>query len=117
VSLWRLGPASSAGVMVLDSIRRGYTTLRRRPQTNATWGSVLRTSGFVTASGLLAVAGMFRALAGIAVFTVALYILIAFVLAAKQALGYSSTPRAVLVCLVAWFVNVTILLLLLSPPR
>jgi hypothetical protein len=93
------------------------TTLLRAPQTNTNWGQVLRTSGFATAPGLIAVAGMFRPLAGIAVFTAALWILVAFVVAAKQALDYSSTPRAVLVCVVAWSVNVTVLLLVLSTPR
>ena len=93
------------------------TTLLRTPQTDANWGQLLRTTGFATAPGWIAVTGMIRPLAGIAVFTAALWISIAFVVATKQALDYTSTPRAVLVCLVAWFVNITFLLMVLPTPR
>jgi hypothetical protein len=93
------------------------TTLLRTSQTDANWGQLLRTTGFATAPGLIAVAGIFRPLAGIAVFTAAIWIVLALLVAAKQALDYSSTPRAVLVCLVAWSVNVIFVLLVLPTPR
>jgi hypothetical protein len=61
-------------------------TWLRTSQTEANWGQLLRTTGFATAPGLIALLGLFHPLAGIAVFTAAIWIIIAFVVAVKQAL-------------------------------
>jgi hypothetical protein len=87
------------------------TTLLRTPQKDGNSGQLLRTSGFATAPGLIAVLGVFRPWAGIAVFTPGLRIVCAFVVSATQALDYRRTVQRCLYMPVAWSVNVTFLVL------
>ena len=90
------------------------TTLLRTTQTEADWAQVLRTTGFATAPGLIAAAGILRPLAGIAVFIAIVWMIVAFTIAVKQVLDYTSTTRAALVCTVAWGFHVFCLVLAVS---
>ena len=90
------------------------TTLLRTTQTEADWAQVLRTTGFATAPGLIAAAGILRPLAGIAVFIAIVWTIVAFTTAVKEALDYSSTTRAALVCTIAWGFHVFCLVLAMS---
>lgn len=92
------------------------TSLLKETQTEADLGQLLRTTGFATAPGLLAIAGIVRPFAGFAVFVAFLWILAAYVVAVRQALDYHSTLRAVVVCLAGWLVYAAMLLLLVSTP-
>jgi hypothetical protein len=89
-------------------------------RTEADWGQLLRTIGFSSAPGVLRVIGVFFEPAWIDVIflVVAAWMLVAMVIAVRQALDYESTTRAVAVCLVGWIVNlviVSVLLEFLSP--
>lgn len=95
------------------------TRLLNTPRTQATWGELLRTTGFATTPGLIGIFGVVPALAGIAVFVANLWIFAAFVVAVRQALDYTSTLRAFAVCFIGWLIQTVILwaLISLGPPR
>ena len=85
------------------------TRLLPEPQTKADYGVLLRTIGFASAPGLIRVFGIVPGL-GAFLFSVAgIWMLVAMVIAVRQALDYTSTPRAVGVCLIGWLVQVVIL--------
>jgi hypothetical protein len=84
------------------------------PQTKANPGELLRTIGFSSSPGLIRVLGIIPGL-GWLVFTVAsIWMLIAMVIAVRQALDYKSTFRAVGVCLIGWVIQMVIFALLFS---
>jgi hypothetical protein len=72
------------------------------PQTRANWGQLLRTTGFASAPGILRVFAVIPLLGWLVYFVVAIWMLAAFVVAVRQALDYTSTLRAVGVCLIGW---------------
>ena len=72
------------------------------PDTRADAGELLRTLGFAAAPGLLQVFAVFSGLT-VPIFVVAMaWTLAGSVVAVRQALDYSTTRRAVLVCGLAW---------------
>ena len=72
------------------------------PQTRADVGELLRTIGFATTPGLLRVLGVLPGVT-IPVFVVtAVWMLLAMIVAVRQALDYTSTRRAVAVCVLGW---------------
>jgi hypothetical protein len=77
--------------------------------TTAKAGELLRTIGFATSPGLLRVLGVVPVLGAIVFAVTTIWTLIAVVVAARQALDYRSTGRAVGVCLIGWLVQVAIL--------
>ncbi len=83
-------------------------------QTKADLGELLRTIGFSSSPGLIRVLGIIPALTTL-VFTVAgIWMLIAMVIAVRQALDYKSTGRAVGVCIIGWLIQAILLALLFS---
>jgi hypothetical protein len=87
------------------------TRLLPEPETRADYGELLRTIGFSSSPGLIRVLGIVPGLAT-AVFAIAgIWMLVAMVIAVRQALDYTSTLRAVGVCLIGWLVQVVILVL------
>ena len=90
------------------------TRLLPEPQTRADPGELLRTIGFSSSPGLIRILAVIPGLSGI-VFTVAgVWMLVAMIVAVKQALDYRGTLRAVGVCLIGWLVQALILLILFS---
>lgn len=72
------------------------------PRTQADIGQLLRTIGFATAPGILRIAGVIPGTTT-AVFTVtAIWMLMAMIVAIKQALDYTSTARAFAACALGW---------------
>lgn len=67
----------------------------------ASWGELLRTLGFAQAPGVLNVLGILPLLGGLIRFVVAVWILIAGVIAIRQALDFS-TGKAVLTVVLGW---------------
>jgi len=67
----------------------------------ATVGELLRTLGFAQAPGVLYVVGIVPILGGIAAFVVAIWILVADVIAIRQALDIS-TGKAIVTAIVGW---------------
>ncbi|MEW5746499.1 MAG: YIP1 family protein [Nitrospirota bacterium] len=88
------------------------TKLLPQPQTQATLGEMLRTIGFSSAPGLIRVAGIIPGLTGIVFFAASVWMLVAMVIGVRQALDYTSTLRAVVVCLIGWLLQVIIIGLL-----
>ncbi|OGQ83775.1 MAG: hypothetical protein A3F90_04170 [Deltaproteobacteria bacterium RIFCSPLOWO2_12_FULL_60_19] len=82
------------------------------PQTHADMGQLLRTTGFASSPGLIRVLGIIPGLTGIAFFVALVWMLIAMVIAVRQALDYNSTLRAVGVCAVGWVALIAVLYLL-----
>jgi hypothetical protein len=89
------------------------------PQTQVDVGQLLRTIGFASAPGILRVFGALPAVA-IPVFALtAIWMLVAMIVAVRQALDYTSTTRAVAVCGVGWALTLVVILvlgLIVSPP-
>jgi hypothetical protein len=76
--------------------------LMPEPQTRADVGELLRTIGFSAAPGMLRIFGIVPG-AAIAAFAItAVWMLVAMVVAVRQALDYQSTARAVAVCGLGW---------------
>ena len=90
------------------------TRFLAEPQTEADLGQLLRTTGFSSSPGLIRVFGIIPGL-GTVVFAVAsIWMLVAMVIAVRQALDYTSTFRAVGVCVIGWVIQTVILVLLFS---
>jgi hypothetical protein len=90
------------------------TRLLPEPQTRADMGEMLRTLGFAQSPGLLRVVGVVPGLGPLALVVVSFWMLAAMVVAVRQALDYSSTGRAVGVCLIGFLVAIVIQGLLLA---
>ncbi len=90
------------------------TKLLAEPQTKADHGELLRTIGFSSSPGLIRILGVIPPLAGIVIMVAQTWMLVAMVIAVRQALDYTSTWRAVGVCVIGWIVQALILTLLFS---
>ena len=84
------------------------TRLLPEPQTKADYGELLRTIGFSSSPGVLRVLGIIPMLGSILSFIFGIWMLVAMVIAVRQALDYKSTWRAVGVCLIGWIVQIVI---------
>jgi len=84
------------------------TKLLPEPQTKADYGELLRTIGFSSSPGVLRVLGIIPMLGNILNFITGIWMLVAMVIAVRQALDYKSTWRAVGVCLIGWIVQIVI---------
>ena len=85
------------------------TRLLPEPQTRADYGQLLRTIGFSSAPGLIRVLGIIPGLGAIVFVVAGIWMLIAMVIAVRQALDYTSTWRAVGVCAIGWALQAFIL--------
>ncbi len=88
------------------------TKLLPEPQTRSDLGELLRTTGFSASPGLLRVLGVIPLIGGLITFAVSIWMLIAMIIAVRQALDYQSTGRAVGVCLIGWFFFMVIIVVL-----
>ena len=88
------------------------TKLLPEPQTRSDLGELLRTTGFSASPGLLRVLGVIPLTGGLITFAVSIWMLIAMIIAVRQALDYQSTGRAVGVCLIGWFFFMVIIVVL-----
>ena len=71
-------------------------------------GELLRTIAFASAPGLLRVLGVIPFL-GVPVYAIAsIWMLLAMIVAVRQALDYKSTGRAIGVCVVGWALSLAI---------
>ena len=78
------------------------TRIMPEPQTRADVGELLRTTGFATTPGLFRIFGVMPG-ATLPVFVAtSVWMLVAMVVAVRQSLEYTSTARAVAVCLLGW---------------
>ena len=84
------------------------TKLLPQPQTEADIGQLLRTTGFAASPGLLRILTVIPVLGWLVGLVVSIWMLAAMVVAVRQALDYTSTLRAVGVCVVGWLVLVLV---------
>jgi|SRR5689334_11585567 len=88
------------------------TKLLPESQTSADVGELLRTTGFSSSPGVLRVLGIIPGFTVIVFFVVSIWMLVAMVIAVRQALDYTSTGRAVGVCAIGWLFQMLVLFLL-----
>jgi len=84
------------------------TRLLPEPQTKADYGELLRTIGFSSSPGVVRILGIIPMLGAIVNFIVGIWMLVAMVIAVRQALDYKSTWRAIGVCIIGWIVQTVI---------
>ncbi len=83
-------------------------------QTKADHGELLRTIGFSSSPGLIRVLGIIPGLGQVVFLVASIWMLVAMIVAVRQALDYQSTLRAVGVCVIGWIIQALILALLFS---
>ena len=84
------------------------------PNTQADLGELLRTIGFSTSPGLLRVFYFIPGV-GVLIFLISsLWMLVAMVIAVRQALDYNSTLRAVGVCVIGYVIQIFVFMIIFS---
>ena len=89
------------------------TKLFPEPNTQADHGQLLRTIGFSSAPGLIRIFGFTPDLMSITFIGAGIWMMVAMVIAVRQALDYESTWRAIGVVIIAFLVQAIILIMLL----
>ena len=84
------------------------TKILPEPETKSDMGELMRTVGFAQAPGMLRIVTIIPILGWLIGLVVWVWMLAAFVIAARQALDYKSTIRAVVVCAIGWVVNLVV---------
>ena len=90
------------------------TRLLPEPDTKADHGELLRTIGFSSAPGLIRVFGIIPGLTTFVFAVAGGWMLVAMVIAVRQALDYKSTWRAIGVCVIGFVVQVFVLMVAVS---
>ena len=90
------------------------TKLLPQPQTKADHGELLRTIGFSASPGVLRVMYFIPVIGPFITFVANIWMLVAMVIAVRQALDYDSTFRAVGVCIIGWIIQVIFILVIAS---
>ena len=85
------------------------TKLLPTPETKADYGELLRTTGFSSAPGLIRILAIIPGLAGIVFLVAGIWMLVAMIIAVRQALDYRSTMRAIGVCIIGWIIQAVVL--------
>lgn len=89
------------------------TKVLPEPNTHSDIGELLRTIGFSASPGLLRVLGVLPLVGGFILFVVNIWMLVAMVVAVRQALDYQSTGRAVAVCVIGWLAQIVVMMILM----
>lgn len=77
-------------------------------QTKADYGEMLRTLGFAASPGVLRILGIIPSLRWIVFWGTSVWMIATTVVAVRQALDYSSTSRAVIVCLIGFVIQIVV---------
>jgi len=85
------------------------TKLLPTPGTKSDYGELLRTTGFSSAPGLIRILAIIPGLAGIVFLVAGIWMLVAMIIAVRQALDYKSTMRALGVCIIGWIIQAVVL--------
>ena len=84
------------------------------PQTEADLGELLRTIGFSSSPGLLRVFYFVPGIGVLLYLISSLWMLVAMIIAVRQALDYNSTLRAVGVCVIGYIIQILVLVIIFS---
>lgn len=90
------------------------TKMLPEPQTKANHGELLRTIGFSSSPGLIRVLGIIPGFGKLIFIIAGVWMLVAMVIAVRQALDYKSTGRAIGVCVAGWLFQAIVLAILLA---
>ena len=90
------------------------TKILPEPQTEADYGELLRTIGFSSSPGLLRILGVVPILGPIIFIGCGIWMLVAMIIAVRQALDYKSTWRAVGVCIIGWIIQMVLFWIVFS---
>jgi len=90
------------------------TRLLPTPETKADLGQLLRTTGFAAAPGIARILGIVPGISGLVMAVTALWQLAAMVVAVRAALDYSSTGRAVVVCVLGFVAQMVVFVVVLG---
>ena len=90
------------------------TKLLPEPQTKADVGELLRTIGFSSAPGVLRIFGLIPLIGAIVTFVAGIWMLVAMIIAVRQALDYKSTWRAIGVCAIGFVIYLVIIAVIFS---
>ena len=85
------------------------TKILPTPDTKADYGELLRTIGFSSSPGIIRILGIIPGLATIVFIVAGIWMLVAMIIAVRQALDYKSTFRAVGVCVIGWIIQALVL--------
>lgn len=88
------------------------TKILPEPQTEADVGQLLRTTGFSSSPGVIRILGIIPGLTSIIFFIALVWMLVAMIIAVRQALDYRGTLRAVGVCVIGWLIQLIVLVLI-----
>jgi len=89
------------------------TKLLPEPQTEADTGQLMRTLGFAQAPGITRIFVGVPAIGPLVLLLASLWMLVAMIIAVRQALDYRSTWRALAVCVIGWVIAIAIPALLI----
>jgi hypothetical protein len=81
------------------------TTLLATPDTHTSLGEILRTTGFSAAPGILRVFGIVPVIGSFIFAGATVWMLFTFVVAVRHALDFTSSWRALAVCLLGWLIH------------
>ena len=84
------------------------------PQTEADLGELLRTIGFSSSPGLLRVFYFIPGIGALVYLISSFWMLVAMIIAVRQALDYNSTLRAISVCVIGYIIQIFVLVILFS---
>lgn len=82
------------------------------PTTQADIGQLLRTLGFASSPGLIRVLGVIPGIGLVAMIVAPLWMLVTMIIAVRQALDFSGTGRAIVVCLIGFVVQMAVIILI-----
>ena len=85
------------------------TKFLAEPQTKADAGELLRTIGFSSSPGVIRILGIIPGLNTVVNLVAGIWMLVAMVIAVRQALDYNSTGRAIAVCVIGWIIQMIII--------
>jgi hypothetical protein len=116
----------TAGIMALLIMLIGYaiwaflvvligTKLMPEPQTKADFNEGFRTVGFAASPGVFNVLAIIPFLGPLISFVISIWSLVIMVVAVRTVLDYTSTGRAIVVCLIGWVVYMIITFMILTP--
>jgi hypothetical protein len=124
IALWHGAPRGFIGGVIGDLV--GWviwaaltwligTKLLPERQTDADVPQLLRTLGFAASPGILRFLGIIPVLGTVILLLISIWMLIAMIIAVRQALDYTSTLRAIGVSVIGWIIYLVIYLVLLRP--
>jgi hypothetical protein len=90
------------------------TKILPEPQTKADYGQLLRTIGFSSSPGLIRVLGVIPGLFWIVSLVATIWMIAAMVIAVRQALDYTSTYRAIGVCVIGWVIQIIVIMVIFA---